>query len=284
VAVVAGFLGYFLLIRGLTFAGHALSSIGFAGAAGAVLLGIPPVYGLLVFTVGASLFISTVSHEVRTRDVAIGVIMTFTLGLGILFLSLYHGYAEQAYSILFGSIVGISRPDVLLSAVLALAILIALAVLGRPLLFSSFDPEVAEARGLPVRLLGVLYLVLVALAVSLAMQVVGMFLVFALLVGPPATAIRLVSRPGRVIGLAIGLGLIYTWTGILLAAASGWPVSFFIAVLSFGVYLPVRLLSGGLHPRHPAGVLGRFPGSDVGRTNENPALQPALPLEEDHRG
>ncbi len=244
VAVVAGVLGYFLVVRGLTFAGHALSSIGFAGAAGAVLLGIPPVYGLLAFTLGASLAISGLSKEIHARDIAIGVTMTFALGLGVLFLSLYHGYAERAYSILFGTIVGISRGDVFLSAVLSLGILLALGLLGRPLLFSSFDPGGAEARGLPVRLLGGLFLALVALAVSIAMQVIGVLLVFALLVGPPATALRLVRRPAGAMLLSIGLGLAYTWAGILLAAGTSWPVSFCITALSFGIYLPVRLFSG----------------------------------------
>ncbi len=243
VAIMAGILGYFLIARGLTFAGHALSSIGFAGAAGAVLLGVSPVYGLLVSTVGAALAISVLGREIRERDVAIGVIMTFALGLGILFLSLYHGYAEQAYSILFGTIVGISRSDVLVTAGLSLGILMVLALVGRPLLFSSFDPVMAEARGLPVTLLGSLFLVLVALTVSIAMQVIGVLLVFALLVGPPATAIRLVHRPGSIMILSIGLGLVYTWLGILLAANSSWPVSFTITAIAFVVYLPVRLLS-----------------------------------------
>ncbi len=242
VAIVAATLGYFLVVRGLTFAGHALSSIGFAGAAGAVLLGVPPVTGLLVFTLAASLVISILGRELRERDVAIGVIMTFALGLGILFLSLYHGYAEQAYSILFGTIVGISRSDVFITTLLSLGILAALAVLGRPLLFSSFDPDLAEARGVPVRRLGGLFLVLVALTVSIAMQVIGVLLVFALLVGPPATANRIVHRPAWAIVLAVGLGLAYTWAGILLAANSSWPVSFYITSLSFGVYLPVRIL------------------------------------------
>ena len=117
-----------------------------------------------------------------------------------------------------------------------------LAWAGRPLLFSSFDPLMAEARGLPVRLLGSLFLVLVAVSVSIAMQVIGVLLVFALLVGPPATAIRLVRHPGSAIMLSIMLGLIYTWLGIFLAANSSWPVCFFITTLAFGVYLPVRLL------------------------------------------
>ncbi len=114
--------------------------------------------------------------------------------------------------------------------------------MGRPLLFSSFDPLMAEARGLPVRLLASLFLVLVAVTVSIAMQVIGVLLVFALLVGPPATAIRLVHRPASVMLLSIILGLIYTWLGIFLAANSSWPVSFYITTLSFGVYLPVRLI------------------------------------------
>ena len=243
VAITAGILGYFLVTRGLTFAGHALSNIGFAGAAGAVLLGVSPVAGLLVSTVGAAVAISVLGREIRERDVAIGVIMTFTLGLGILFLSLYHGYAEQAYSILFGTIVGISRSDVLVTAGLSAGLMAIMALVGRPLLFSSFDPELAEARGLPVRLLGSLFLVLVAVTVSIAMQVIGVLLVFALLVGPPATALRLVHRPASAIGLSIFLGLAYTWLGIILAANSSWPVSFYITTLAFGIYLPVRYLA-----------------------------------------
>ena len=167
--------------------------------------------------------------------------MTFALGLGVLFLSLYHGYAEQAYSILFGTIVGISRGDVWVTAGLSLGVLAVLALAGRPLLFSSFDPLMAEARGLPVRLLGSLFLVLVAVSVSIAMQVIGVLLVFALLVGPPATAIRLVRHPGSAILLSIILGLVYTWLGIFLAANSSWPVSFYITTLAFGIYLPVQI-------------------------------------------
>lgn len=243
VAIAAALLGYFLLVRGLTFAGHALSNIGFAGAAGAVLAGIDPVYGLLVFTVVAALGISLLGKEIRERDIAIGVIMTLALGMGVLFLSLYQGYAEQAYSILFGTILGITRDEVLASAASSLVLVAILAGFARPLLFSSFDPEVAEARGVPVRLIGAIFLVLVALAVSMAVQVVGVLLIFALLVGPAATAARLTPRPGLAIGLAVALGLAYTWLGILLAVNSSWPVSFFIASLSFGVYLIVRLAS-----------------------------------------
>ena len=289
VAIMAGILGYFLVARGLTFAGHALSSIGFAGAAGAVLLGVSPVYGLLVSTVGAALAISVLGREIRERDVAIGVIMTFALGLGILFLSLYRGYAEQAYSILFGTIVGISRSDVLVTAGLSLGILVVLALVGRPLLFSSFDPVMAEARGLPVALLGSLFLILVAVAISIAMQVIGVLLVFALLVGPPATAIRLVHRPGQIMALSIGLGLVYTWLGILLAANSSWPVSFYITTLAFVVYLPVRLFSkratAGRNRtgRRPSAVFAQDFQKPVDLDNQtNPAQ--IFPRQEKHNG
>lgn len=176
--------------------------------------------------------------------------MTFALGLGVLFLALYHGYAELAYSILFGTILGISRGDVLVTGLFGLAIILGMAVIGRPLLFSSLDPELAEAHAVPVRFVGGLFLVMVALTVSIAMQVVGVLLIFALLVGPPATAIRLVKQPAGAIGLAMVLGLVYVWVGILLAINSNWPVSFFITALSFSVYLPVRLLSPRFQPGH----------------------------------
>jgi zinc/manganese transport system permease protein len=244
VAVIAAIMGYFLIVRGLTFAGHALPNIGFAGAAGAVLLGLDPVIGLFAFTIGAGVGIGLLGREVNERDTSIGVIMTFALGLGLLFLSLYTGYAERVYSILFGQIIGISQQDVLITAIASLGTLLAILLLFRPLLFSSFDPEVAQARGLPVRLLSLAFLILLAITISLAVQVVGALLIFTLLIGPAATASRITSSPFRVLALAILLGVGYTLLGIYLAAENGvWPVSFYIATFSFGIYLPVRLLS-----------------------------------------
>jgi zinc/manganese transport system permease protein len=243
VAIVAAIIGYFIIVRGLTFAGHALSHIGFAGAAGAVLLGVEPVFGLLLFTICAGIGIGLLGKEIRERDIAIGVIMTLGLGLGILFLTLYHGYAEQAYSILFGTVLGISQTDVLVTSLSSLFTLVILFAIFRPLLFSSLDAEVAQARGVPVRFLSVVFLILVAIVVSASVQVVGVLLIFTLLIGPAATAMRLIHRPLWAIVLAIVLGVLYTWAGILLAAYADWPVSFCIATLSFGVYLPVRLLS-----------------------------------------
>lgn len=243
VAIVAAVVGYFLLTRGLTFAGHALSHIGFAGAAGALVLGIDPVIGLLVFTISAGIGIALLGRQLRERDVTIGVIMTLMLGIGALCISLYSGYAERAYSILFGAILGISRADVLITAGFCVATLVFLAFIFRPLLFSSFDPEVAEARGVPVRALAVIFLVMVAVTVSMSVQVVGVLLIFTLLVGPAATASRLTSQPMNAILLAVILGLSYTWIGIFLAINGTWPVSFYIATIAFATYLPVRILA-----------------------------------------
>jgi zinc/manganese transport system permease protein len=241
VAVVGGFVGYFLVTRGLTFAGHALSHIGFAGAAAALLVGVDPIFGMLAFTMVAGAGIGVFGKELREEDINIGIVMTLMLGLGALFISLYNGYAEQAYSILFGTILGISHIDVLVTLVFGIATIMVMAAIFRPLLFSSIDPEVAEARGVPVRTLGILFLILVAVAVSMSVEVVGVLLIFTLLVGPAATATRLVNNPIGAVGLSIALALAYTWLGIFLAATGTWPVTFFIAAISFAVYLPVRL-------------------------------------------
>ncbi|HBF38462.1 MAG TPA: ABC transporter permease [Firmicutes bacterium] len=244
VAIIAAITGYFLISRGLTFAGHALPNIGFAGAAGAVLIGVNVVYGLFVFTIAAAIGMGLLGKEVRDRDISIGVLMTFALGIGLMFLALYSGYAQRVYSILFGTILGISRNDVKLTAISALITVGIFLFIYRPLLFSTFDPLVAEARGVPVRFLSIFFLVLVAVTVSLSIQVMGALLVFTLLVGPAATATRLVQRPLWAIFIAIVLGIAYIWISILLAALNGnIPVSFFIATLAFIIYLPVRFLT-----------------------------------------
>jgi zinc/manganese transport system permease protein len=257
IAVIAAVTGYFLIARGLTFAGHALPNVGFAGAAGAVLLGLNPVIGLFVFTIGAATGIGLLGSEARERDTSIGVIMTFALGLGFLFISLYAGNAQLVYAFLFGQIVGITRQDMLITLGVGAFTLLCMVALYRPLLFSSFDPQVAEARGLPMRALSMIFLALVALTVSLAVQIVGALFVFTLLVGPAATAVRIARSPLGAIVLAIALGVLYTTVGIYLAGESlYWPVSFFIAAISFGVYLLARFLSPGWKRRPaPLGVV-----------------------------
>jgi zinc/manganese transport system permease protein len=259
IAVIAAVTGYFLIARGLTFAGHALPNVGFAGAAGAVLLGLTPVFGLFVFTIGAAIGIGLLGNEARERDTSIGVIMTFALGLGFLFISLYAGNAQQVYAFLFGQIVGITTQDMMITLGVGAFTLLCMMALYRPLLFSSFDPQVAEARGLPVRALSMIFLALVAITVSLAVQIVGALFVFTLLVGPAAAAVRIARSPLRAIALAVALGVLYTTVGIYLAGESlYWPVSFFIAAISFGVYLLARFLSPEWKRRQaPRGVGGK---------------------------
>jgi zinc/manganese transport system permease protein len=242
VAVLAAAVGFFIVARGLTFAGHALPNIGFAGAAGAVLVGVQPVYGLFAFTIAAAIGIGVLGDKVRERDIVVAVLMTFALGLGFLFLSLYSGYAQRVYGILFGSILGISVENVLVTAVAGAVALAVLLAIYRPLLFCTVDPQAAAARGLPVAMLSIVFLVVAALAISLSVQVMGALLVFTLIVGPAATANRLSRRPSLAILIAAGLGLSYVWIGIGIAALSGdLPVSFVVSVIAFLVYLPVRI-------------------------------------------
>jgi zinc/manganese transport system permease protein len=241
VAIVAGVIGYFVVVRGTSFAAHALSHIGFAGATGAVVLGVSPVLGLLAFTVGSGVTIGALGSRVRGRDVTIGIVLAWTLGLGVLFISLSTGYATEAYALLFGEILGISDRDVEIVVAAAVPTLVALAVLYRPLLFSSVDENLAAARGVPVAGLSIAFMAVLALAVTEAVQVVGVLLIFALIVTPAAVAVRWTQRPAAAIAISAGLALLFTWVGLTIAFYSPHPVSFFITSLAFGTYLAVRL-------------------------------------------
>lgn len=242
VAVVAGIVGYFVVLRRLAFAGHALSHIGFAGATGAVVIGVTPVAGLLAFAVGAGVIMGALGKRLYNRDVIIGIVLAWTLGLGTLFLSLYTGYATEAYAILFGEITGVSRNDVLVTLIAGVLTVLAVAALFRPLLFASLDAAVAEARGVPVQLLSLAFMVILAVAVSEAVQVVGVLLIFGLLVTPAAIAERLSARPERGLLLSVLFSLLFTWGGLIIAFYLPYPVSFFITTLAFGTYVVVRLL------------------------------------------
>jgi zinc/manganese transport system permease protein len=250
VAIVAGVIGYFVVVRGTSFAAHALSHIGFAGATGAVVLGVSPVFGLLAFTVGSGVTIGALGNRIRGRDVTIGIVLAWTLGLGVLFISLYTGYATEAYALLFGEILGISDRDVAIVLVAAVPTLLALVVLYRPLLFSSVDENLAAARGVPVTALSIAFMAVLALAVTEAVQVVGVLLIFALIVTPAAIAVRWTHRPGAAIAVAAGLSLLFTWVGLTVAFYSPHPVSFFITSMAFGTYLLVRV-AGAARRRLP---------------------------------
>jgi zinc/manganese transport system permease protein len=247
VAVAAGLVGYFIVLRGQSFAAHALSQVGFPGAAAGALLAVSPVAGLLAFcvaaAVGIGLFGRGLSAGRRVESAAIGTILTFALGLGLLFAQLYRGSTPQGtYAFLFGSILGVGDRDVTLVLGAGGLTLAAMAVLGRPLLFASVDAGMADARGVPVRLLSMGFLLLVALSVAVSVQIVGTLLVFALLVTPGATAQQLTVRPAAGIVLSVATSLSITWVGLAIAYFAALPVGFLITSLGFGSYLLARIL------------------------------------------
>ncbi|MER9397136.1 metal ABC transporter permease [Mesorhizobium sp. M0615] len=241
VGIVSGAVGYFLVLRGQTFAGHALSHVGFPGATGAGLIGLSPFLGLTVFTVAAGIGIGLLGERAH-RDVAIGIVLTLSLGLGLLFLHFYTAFASQATNVLFGNVLGISLRTVIVLAVLAVAILVALLLIARPLLFASLQPELAEARGVPLTLVSTLFMVLVAVATSEAVQIVGVLLVFALMVAPAATALRLTSGVGAGVLTSIALAVIIAWISLTLAFLTDWPTSFWITALGAAAYVVIGMV------------------------------------------
>ena len=241
VAVVCGFVGFFLVLRAQTFAGHALSHVGFAGATGAVLVGLSPLWGLVALTLAAGIGMGFLGERLHQRDVAIGIVLAMSLGLGLLFLHFFTAYATQATALLFGNILGVDAATVWTLLGLGAVAIAALAIISRPLLFASLQPELAEAKGVSLRLVSVLFLAIVALAVAECAQIVGVLLVFALMVGPAAAAQQCTTRFWHGIVLAVALALIEAWLGLVLAFLTDWPTSFWITTLSGGVYLLASL-------------------------------------------
>jgi zinc/manganese transport system permease protein len=237
VAVVCGLVGFFLVLRAQTFAGHALSHVGFTGATGAVLIGVSPLWGMIVMTLAASIGMGLLGERLQQRDVAIGIVLAMALGLGLLFLNFFTAYATQATTLLFGNILGIDAATVWTLLLLGIAALAALAAIARPLLFASLQPELAEAKGVSLRLLSVLFLAIVALGVAECVQIVGVLLVFALMVGPAAAAQRVTTKFWSGLALSVALALGEAWLGLTLAFYTDCPTSFWITALSTSVYL-----------------------------------------------
>ncbi len=252
VAAVAGAVGFFLILRNLAFAGHALSHVGFAGATGAVLVGASPLWGLLAFTLAAAVVMGFLGERLRGRDVAVGIILSLALGLGVLFLYFYTSHATQATAILFGNVLGVDRQTLWALAGLTGVSLGVLGLISRPLLFATLAPELAEAKGVSVRWVAVLYLVIVAVAVAEAAQVVGVLLVFALMVAPAAAALRLTTRVAWGVALSVLLALGETWVGLALAYWTDWPTTFWIVFLSCSAYFLSLLKRAGGPARRAA--------------------------------
>lgn len=237
VAVVAGLVGYFLVLRGETFAGHALAHVGFTGATGAGLIGASPLAGLIAMTVAAGLLMGWFGERLRQRDVAIGIVLSLSLGLGLLFLSFYVSFATRATALLFGNVLAVDARTVWFLLALGVASVAGLGVIARPLLFASLQPELAEAKGVSLRLFATLFMAIVALATAECAQIVGVLLVFTLMVGPAATAQRLTNAVLPGLALSAALAMTEAWAGITLAWYTDWPSSFWITALSSGVYL-----------------------------------------------
>lgn len=245
VAIVSGLVGYFLVLRGQAFAAHALSHVGFTGATAAVLIGTTPLWGMILATVAAGIGIGMMGEHLHQRDVAIGIVLALMLGLGLLFLHFFTAYATQVTALLFGNVLAVDVRTVWTLLAVGIVIVAALAIISRPLLFASLQPEVAEAKGVSLRLYSVLFLAIVALATAECAQIVGVLLVFALMVGPAAAAQRLTSGIGRGLLLSAVLALMEAWAGITLAFYTDWPSSFWISALSAGVYLFAALRPTG---------------------------------------
>jgi len=244
VALTAGIMGYFMVLRSQSFAGHSLANVGFAGATGAVLFGIPPIVGLFLAGALAAVGIQALneaSGQSRQSDIAVGAVFTASLALGFLFIFLATAeYAANVYNVLFGNVLGISDTDVRIILWSTLVLVGAFLLIARPLFFASIDPDVAAARGVPVRALALGYLMLLALAVAVAVQVVGVLLIFALLVTPAAIAQDVTTRPAVAAAVAVALALSFTWVGLAVGYFTPYPVGFFITTFAFGTYALVR--------------------------------------------
>jgi zinc/manganese transport system permease protein len=259
VAIASGLIGYFVVLRRDAFAAHALAHIGFPGATFAVLVGISVTLGLTIFCVGGALAIGALGKKVSTREVSTGTILAFATGLGVLFATLASENTSTITSVLFGNLLAISVDQLQVFALFTLGLVVALGFVARPLLFASVDPKVAEAKGVPVRLLGMVFMVLLGIAVSMAVQIVGTLLLFALVVTPAATALALCARPSAVVALGTAIAFASVWAGLVLSAMFNLPPSFcivslaslaWIATLGVTQLVHRRRLGPDGHPEH----------------------------------
>ncbi|MDO0938878.1 metal ABC transporter permease [Streptomyces sp. DG2A-72] len=240
--LVGGLVGVFVIMRDLPFAVHGISELSFAGASAALLLGVNIVGGSIVGSLIAAGAIGLLGSRARDRNSVIGTLMPFGLGLGVLFLALYKGRAANKFGILTGQIVAVDTPQMSWLLGTSAVVLVALMVMWRPLAFASADPEVAEARGVPVRALSFAFMLVLGLAVALSVQIVGALLVLTLVVTPAAAAARITASPVLLPALSVLFAVASIEGGILLALGSSIPISPYVTTISFAIYLVCRLI------------------------------------------
>ena len=237
VALASGLVGYFVVVRRDTFAAHALGHIGFPGATGAVLVGAPITLGLAVFCTAGALVIGVLGKQAAKREVATGSVLAMATALGVLFNSLATRSTSTVTNVLFGNLLAISVDQLRTFALFVLGLGLIIMYIARPLAFASLDPQVAEAKGVPVRALSIVFMVLLALVVTMAVQVVGTLLLFALVVTPSAAALTVTARPIAAVAASVAIGLVCVWGGLVLSAMFNLPPSFFIVGLAFLAWL-----------------------------------------------
>jgi zinc/manganese transport system permease protein len=269
--LLGGLIGTFVMKRDLAFAVHGISELSFAGASFALLIGADIIFGSLAGSVAAALLLGLMGVRARDKNSIIGVIMPFGLGLGILFLALYQGRAANKFGLLTGQIVSVDTVQLQVLAGTAVVVMLALAAIWRPLSFASVDPEMAEARGVPVRGLAIAFMVLLGVSVALSIQIVGALLVLALLITPAAAALRVTTSPRLVVLLSVVFAITATVGGILLALGSRIPISPYVTTLSFLIYVVCRIIG---NVRANRGINGRIvrPGAAMGQAVEDQAV------------
>ena len=240
--IMGGLIGVFVMTRDMSFAVHGISELSFAGAAIALLVGMNVALGATIGSILAAIIIAIMGTRAKDRNSIIAVLMPFGLGIGILALALYEGRAANKFGLLTGQIIAVDDPQVFWLIATALVVVIALLIVWRPLSFASLDPEVAEARGVPTKALGIIFMLLLALAVAASLQIVGALLVLTLLVTPAAAALRLTASPLWVPILSMVFAVVAVVGGILLALGGGLPISPYVTTLSFGIYLVARAI------------------------------------------
>lgn len=240
--IMGGLIGVFVMTRDMSFAVHGISELSFAGAAIALLVGLNVALGATFGSIVAAIIIAILGTRAKDRNSIIAVLMPFGLGIGILALALYEGRAANKFGLLTGQIIAVDDPQVFWLIATATVVVIALLVIWRSLSFASLDPEVAEARGVPTKALGIIFMLLLALAVAASLQIVGALLVLTLLVTPAAAALRLTASPLLVPILSMVFAAVAVVGGILLALGGGLPISPYVTTLSFGIYLVARVI------------------------------------------